>query len=75
MCFSYLGKGHGIRVCRSKKVCGIDGCQKVHHQDLHETIKPSVHHKRVGQIEPTREDPEDSALINNVDRGTPRVAL
>ena len=68
MCFSCLGKGRGMRDCRSEKVCGIDRSQKVHHQDLRKTAKLSVHHQRVNQVDPTREDSEDSDRIKNVDR-------
>lgn len=35
LCFSSLGKGHMTRECRTKKLCGRNGCHHYHHPLLH----------------------------------------
>ena len=35
LCFRCLKGGHRIRECRSQKSCGVDGCQKKHHELVH----------------------------------------
>lgn len=35
LCFSCLCKGHGTALCRNKKSCGIDNCNRNHHKMLH----------------------------------------
>ena len=35
LCFSCLGKGHMTRDCRTKKLCGRNGCHHYHHPLLH----------------------------------------
>ena len=36
LCWACLRKGHFMRVCRSAKRCGLNGCQATHHRLLHE---------------------------------------
>lgn len=36
-CFSCLRKGHALPLCRSKKPCGVNNCQRRHHPLLHTT--------------------------------------
>ena len=36
LCWACLRKGHFMRVCRSAKRCGLNGCQAAHHRLLHE---------------------------------------
>ena len=40
-CYCCLGDDHRAQTCRRQRVCGIDGCQKTHHQLLHGIIRPS----------------------------------
>ena len=35
LCFSCLGKGHMTRECRTKKLCGRNGCHHYHHPLVH----------------------------------------
>jgi len=37
LCFACLNFGHGVPICRSKKICGTDGCEKFHHTLLHKS--------------------------------------
>ena len=34
-CFCCLKFGHPVKGCKSKKKCGKDGCEKIHHELLH----------------------------------------
>lgn len=38
-CFRCLTKGHRKFTCKSKKVCGIDGCKSKHNALLHASVK------------------------------------
>jgi len=40
LCACCLRPGHRAIACRSKKACGEDGCDKVHHQLLHNLRSP-----------------------------------
>ena len=40
LCFSCLGKGHMTRDCRTKELCGRNGCHHYHHPLLH--ADPSI---------------------------------
>ena len=35
LCFRCLGEGHPGQSCFRARICGVDGCQEVHHRLLH----------------------------------------
>lgn len=37
-CWSCLRRGHRIQDCKSKRACGVNGCEKRHHKSLHEEV-------------------------------------
>jgi len=47
-CFSCLKIGHSAKDCRRKRTCGLDGCNKHHHQLLHPSERREGKPGRVG---------------------------
>uniref|UniRef100_A0A5S6QQ15 DUF1758 domain-containing protein n=1 Tax=Trichuris muris TaxID=70415 RepID=A0A5S6QQ15_TRIMR len=60
LCFSCLQGKHPSRECRQSKLCGVNGCDSIHHPLLHRQPKP-----------PGRED----AIVNSTCVKPGRVAL
>jgi len=38
LCFRCLGEGHQGQNCYCSRLCGLDGCQEVHHKLLHSPV-------------------------------------
>jgi len=38
LCFRCLGEGHQGQSCYRSRLCGLDGCQEVHHRLLHSPV-------------------------------------
>ena len=79
LCYGCLRKGHGFRFCRSKKRCRKDGCDRMHHPDLHGEGQASINlqaeqpfFRQASQAEATE---ESTSRVNNVRGGLPSVAL
>ena len=75
LCFHCLRPGHGFRFCKSKRVCGVDGCRRSHHQDLHERVAPRVNHLRNVQGEAITTESENRVNINTWKHGNLGIAL
>ena len=81
MCFSCLGQGHGIKSCRYRKACGIEGCTRLHHPDLHEGTRPKVNYHQanteIREEKPEAEELESggAARDHTAERKNPMVAL
>ena len=45
LCFCCLKPSHSVRACKGRKQCGIDECQRFHHQLLHSTEVPKTEEK------------------------------
>lgn len=43
LCFSCLKQNHGAATCRNRKHCSTNGCRRVHHKLLHESVQPMPH--------------------------------
>ena len=41
-CWSCLRRGHRLQDCKSKRACGVNGCEKRHHKSLHEEVSTDV---------------------------------
>ena len=39
LCFNFLGNGHGVKDCPSKRKCFTTGCNKRHHTIIHQALK------------------------------------
>ncbi|KFD60492.1 hypothetical protein M514_09431 [Trichuris suis] len=62
LCFSCLEGGHVARNCKKRKICGIDGCTRKHHNLLHswaQVTPVSAQSSHVGQ-------PEKAAKLTRV---------
>ena len=48
LCFRCLSEGHSGQSCFHTRICGLDGCQEVHHRLLHRQVvnKNSAVNKR-----------------------------
>ncbi|XP_036347106.1 uncharacterized protein LOC118756451, partial [Rhagoletis pomonella] len=51
VCFSCLGKGHSLQNCQKRATCGVNGCQRKHHQLLHTEIEASSNNNNDDQIQ------------------------
>ena len=71
LCFCCLEKGHIGRVCRVKKRCGKDGCNRVHHPELHEDVEQNVNY----QVRSKELASEIKVRSYNVNQGTNGTAL
>jgi len=71
LCFCCLEKGHIVRVCRVKKRCGKDGCNRVHHPELHEDVEQNVNY----QVRSKELASEIKVRSYNVNQGTNGTAL
>ncbi|XP_036340234.1 uncharacterized protein LOC118749538 [Rhagoletis pomonella] len=49
LCFSCLRKGHITGKCRSRKLCGINGCQRYHSHLLHNNEVPLTTSRQIAQ--------------------------
>ena len=47
VCISCLGYGHGIKKCKYRKNCGINGCHRPHHQLLHKDENVNDRHSEI----------------------------
>ena len=75
LCFGCLRKGHGLKMCRSKKSCGKEGCTKIHHPDLHESAIRRVNYQHGSSENRPTVDTEVKARINVFKSGGINVAL
>ena len=62
LCWACLRKGHFMRVCRSAKRCGLNGCQATHHRLLHEDRSYSTSRRESG-AEAQNQSPEGSPVV------------
>ena len=75
LCFCCLRPGHRFRFCKSKRVCGVDGCTRSHHRDMHERVAPRVNHLRNVQGEAITTEYENRVHINTWKQGNSGIAL
>ena len=75
LCFGCLRPGHGFKFCKNKRVCGVDGCTRSHHRDMHERVAPRVNHLRNVQEEYITTEPENRVNINTWKQGNSGIAL
>ena len=50
-CWSCLRRGHRIQDCKSKRACGVNGCEKRHHKSLHEEVSTDAIANVCNQLE------------------------
>ena len=58
LCWACLRKGHFMRVCRSARRCGLNGCQATHHRLLHEDKSYSTSRRESGAEAPNQSQEE-----------------
>ena len=59
LCFRCLGEGHPGQSCFRTRICGLDGCQEVHHRLLHK--------QAVNKISAVNKNSSDLRKKKNVD--------
>ena len=59
LCFRCLGEGHTGQSCFHTRICGLDGCQEVHHRLLHK--------QAVNKNSTVNKNSSDSRKKKNVD--------
>ena len=62
LCWACLRKGHFMRVCRSARRCGLNGCQAAHRRLLHEDESYSTSRRESG-AEPQNQSQEGSPIV------------
>ena len=74
LCFRCLGEGHLGQHCFRTRVCGLNGCQEVHHRLLHQVenmssdYSASEHHTLdgKGQADKRKQEKRQNQLSSNV---------
>ena len=75
LCFGCLKKGHVLNRCRTRKVCGKEGCIKLHHPDLHDSSIRKVNYQQESSENLPMVDTEVKARMNELRCGRTNVAL
>lgn len=55
LCYRCLSEDHGAKTCKRKNICGVNGCEKTHHQLLHgepDNKKEPIEEKQTTENEP-----------------------
>ena len=75
LCFGCLKQGHGFKFCRAKRVCGVRGCTRSHHRNLHEDSRLKINYLSETQEEMATAESENRITINNWNQGNSGVGV
>ena len=70
LCFNCLGKSHGVKSCKLKKHCFVDGCRERHHTSLHRALMKKAPDKQNNTNPSQRDNTQSGVRTKDSDQTT-----